>query len=162
MFCLYDRYPGTMFIQTERADFTAEEKSSVRMDLLFSGKSVLLYTSSYRKPLLERQAGTSISLKDRRAAPALGSRLLRSYVPLRCGPNASGSARDTDVPAHVRQSDFSISSYITKTDFTAVSLFSGSQCFPDTPEAAGRMFHHTVFPVLPSRFLHPGYPCSRQ
>lgn len=45
---------GTMFIQTERADFTAEEKSSVRMDLLFSGKSVLLYTSSYRKSLFEK------------------------------------------------------------------------------------------------------------
>lgn len=35
MFCLYDRYPGTMLIQTERAGFTSEEKSSVRMDLLF-------------------------------------------------------------------------------------------------------------------------------
>ena len=80
----------------------------------------LLYSSLIqKKSLLKRQAGTSISLKDRRAAPALGSRLLRSYVPLRCGPNASGSARDMDVPAHASQINFSISSYIIKTDFTS-------------------------------------------
>ena len=40
-----------------------------------------------------------VSLKDRRATPVLGSRLLRSYVPLRCGPSASVVARDTVVPA---------------------------------------------------------------
>ena len=50
---------------------------------------------------LNRQAGTTISLKDRKAAPALGSRFLRSYVPLRCVPNESGSARDMAVPAYV-------------------------------------------------------------
>ena len=91
----------------------------IKVILTFSlTKTVMFLKIILKKSLLKRQAGTSISLKDRRAAPALGSRLLRSYVPLRCGPNASGSARDTDVPAHVRQSDFSISSYITKTDFT--------------------------------------------
>ena len=37
---------------------------------------------------LNRQAGTTISLKDRKAAPALGSRFLRSYVPLRCSVNS--------------------------------------------------------------------------
>ena len=42
-----------------------------------------------------------VSLKDRRATPVLGSRLLRSYVPLRCGPSESGSARDTIVAAYV-------------------------------------------------------------
>ena len=151
-----------MLIQTERAGFTSGEKVLAGSSSFWLQSIFAIWHLDAEKPLLKRQAGTSVSLKDRRAAPALGSRLLRSYVPLRCGPNASGSARDTDVPAHVRQSDFSISSYITKTDFTAVSLFSGSQCFPDTPEAAGRMFHHTVFPVLSSRFFHPGYPCSRQ
>ena len=52
---------------------------------------------------LNRQAGTTISLKDRKAAPALGSRFLRSYVPLRCVPNESVSARDMAVPAYVGQ-----------------------------------------------------------
>lgn len=78
--------------------------------LFFENLSLLYSSLIQKKSLLKRQAGTSISLKDRRAAPALGSRLLRSYVPLRCGPNASGSARDMDVPAHASQINFSISS----------------------------------------------------
>ena len=50
---------------------------------------------------LKKRAATMVSLKDRRATPVLGSRLLRSYVPLRCGPSESGSARDTIVAAYV-------------------------------------------------------------
>ena len=57
---------------------------------------------------------------------------------------------------------FPISSYTTKTDFTAGSLFSGWRCFPDSPEAAGRRIRHTAFPVLPSRFLHRGFPYSKR
>ncbi len=42
-----------------------------------------------------------MSLKTRRAAPALRARILRSYVPLRCGPSESAVARDTGSPAYV-------------------------------------------------------------
>ena len=109
-----------MLIQTERTAFTSEKKIPPGWPFFFLENLSLLYSSLIqKKSLLKRQAGTSISLKDRRAAPALGSRLLRSYVPLRCGPNASGSARDMDVPAHASQINFSISSYIIKTDFTS-------------------------------------------
>src|SRR5699024_8718550 len=50
---------------------------------------------------LNKTAGTRIFLKARRAAPVLGSRFLRSYVPLRCGPSASVAARDIRAPADV-------------------------------------------------------------
>ena len=115
-------YPGTMLIQTERTGFTSGEKVLAGSSSFWSESIFAIWRLDAEKPLLKRQAGTSVSLKDRRAAPALGSRLLRSYVPLRCGPNASGSARDTEVPVHVSQSDFSISSYITKTDLTPRAL----------------------------------------
>lgn len=96
------------------------EKVPFGWTFLFLGNVSLLYRSLLqKKSLLKRPAGTSMSLKDRRAAPALGSRFLRSYVPLRCAPNESESARDMDVPAHVSQIHFSVSNYITKTDFTS-------------------------------------------
>lgn len=139
------------------------EKVPFGWTFLFLENLSLLYRSLLqKKSLLKRPAGTSISLKDRRAAPALGSRFLRSYVPLRCAPNESESARDMDVPAHVSQIHFSVSNYITKTDFTAGSLFSGSRCPPGSPEAAAKSFRRTISPVFPPRSLHPVWKDNKQ
>lgn len=77
------------------------QNRSVLARLLECGKPVFVVLGADIINDLNRQAGTAISLKDRKAAPALGSRFLRSYVPLRCVPNESGSARDMAVPAYV-------------------------------------------------------------
>jgi hypothetical protein len=99
MFCLYDRVPGTDHIQTGKIDSHPAE--DVPAGALWQWETCLCCTGADIINDLNRQAGTAISLKDRKAAPALGSRFLRSYVPLRCVPNESGSARDMAVPAYV-------------------------------------------------------------
>ena len=62
----------------------------------------LLCTSFYAPATLpseKKTAETGVSLLSRRAASALGLRLLQPYVPLCCGPSASALWRDTPVPA---------------------------------------------------------------
>src|SRR5699024_3655531 len=57
--------------------------------------------NSYQKGAIFYQSHKVFYTTARRAAPVLGSRFLRSYVPLRCGPSASAAARDIRVPADV-------------------------------------------------------------
>ena len=47
----------------------------------------------------KKAARTEVSIKGRRAAPALGLRLLQPYVLLRCGPSASAPAMEISVLA---------------------------------------------------------------
>ena len=103
MFCLYDTAPGTCFIQDRKSGLyrsTSKEKgAAVRQPSFLES---VYFTDSLRKLKAEiKQAGEPVSLKTRRAAPALRARILRSYVPLRCGPSESAVARDTGSPAYV-------------------------------------------------------------
>lgn len=57
-------------------------------------------------PCVKSSAGTTVSLATTlsfgpQTQRYIGARLLRSYVPLRCGPSESGAARDTIVAAYV-------------------------------------------------------------
>ena len=47
----------------------------------------------------KKAAGRQVLCTHRRVTPALGARLLRSYVPLRYGPSESGCASNTYLPA---------------------------------------------------------------
>ena len=47
----------------------------------------------------KKAAGRQVLCTHRRVTPALGARLLRSYVPLRYGPSESGCANNTCLPA---------------------------------------------------------------
>ena len=47
----------------------------------------------------KKVAGRQVLCTHRRVTPALGARLLRSYVPLRYGPSESGCANNTCLPA---------------------------------------------------------------
>ena len=47
----------------------------------------------------KKAAGRQVLRTHRRVTPALGARLLRSYVPLRYGPSESGCASNTCLPA---------------------------------------------------------------
>ena len=47
----------------------------------------------------KRAAGRQVLCTHRRVTPALGARLLRSYVPLRYGPSESGCDNNTCLPA---------------------------------------------------------------
>ena len=49
----------------------------------------------------KKAAGRQVLRTHRRVTPALGARLLRSYVPLRYGPSESGCASNTCLPADV-------------------------------------------------------------
>ena len=49
--------------------------------------------------LEKKAAGRQVLCTHRRVTPALGARLLRSYVPLRYGPSESGCANNTCLPA---------------------------------------------------------------
>ena len=103
MFCLYDTDLVLVLFKTERTDYTEEIQTE---NGLPNGSPLFLkrfcFTDSLRKLVSEtKQAGEPVSLKTRRAAPALRARILRSYVPLRCGPSESAVARDTGSPAYV-------------------------------------------------------------
>ena len=47
----------------------------------------------------KKAAGRQVLCTHRRVTPALGARLLRSYVPLRYGPSESGCDNNTCLPA---------------------------------------------------------------
>ena len=47
----------------------------------------------------KKAAGRQVLCTHRRVTPALGARLLRSYVPLRYGPSESGCVNNTCLPA---------------------------------------------------------------
>ena len=47
----------------------------------------------------KKAAGRYVLCTHRRVTPALGARLLRSYVPLRYGPSESGCDNNTCLPA---------------------------------------------------------------
>ncbi len=92
-----------VLFKTERAAYIEalqrRKRAAVRQPSFLES---VYFTDSLRKLTAEiKQAGEPMSLKTRRAAPALRARILRSYVPLRCGPSESAVARDTGSPAYV-------------------------------------------------------------
>ena len=54
----------------------------------------------------KKAAGRQVLCTHRRVTPALGARLLRSYVPLRYGPSESASAMDISIGLAVSKSCF--------------------------------------------------------
>ena len=85
--------------------------------------------------------------EDRRAAPALGARIMRSYVPLRCGPSENGSENNICLPADAfPPRDYELSARIAENFFQCIfaARMASYHTGITSPCLFYRAFHHLM------------------
>lgn len=85
--------------------------------------------------------------EDRRAAPALGARIVRSYVPLRCGPSENESENNNFLLADTFSlRDYELSACIAQNFFQCIftARMASYHTGITSPCLFNRAFHHLM------------------